>query len=69
MAPNEAYLAGDYPYPAAMTFPRITSSMWEGSKLIDLRAPSVAKEESSVALNLESLPKKEPIGVLLPATT
>jgi len=67
-APREAYLAGLCPKPDGQTMPKITSSTALGSSFIELNAAFIAIDPSSVALTLESLPMKEPMGVLLPAT-
>lgn len=67
-APREAYLAGLCPNPEGQTIPKITSSTYLGSSLIDDKAALIAIDPNSVALTLESLPIKEPIGVLFPAT-
>ena len=67
-APNEAYLAGLYPKPAAQTLPRMTSSTCSGEILAEAKAPLIAIEPNSVALIFDNLPKKVPMGVLFPAT-
>lgn len=67
-APKEAYRAGAYPTPAETTFPKITSSTWLGSKLMEDKAPFIAVDPSSVALIFDNFPKNVAIGVLFPAT-
>lgn len=67
-APRAAILAGCYPSPEATTLPRITSSTWLGSIPFEARAALIVSEESSVAFNPLSLPRKDPTGVLFAAT-
>lgn len=67
-APREACLAGFWPIPPDITFPMMTSSTLDGSRLIWDSAALMAKDPSSEPLILESPPRKVPIGVLLPAT-
>jgi hypothetical protein len=57
-----------YPNPAEQTFPSITSSTASFGILTLSNAPRIAIAPRSVALNLDSFPKKEPIGVLAPET-
>jgi len=49
-------------------FPRMTSSTCSGWRLMLLRAALIVREESSVALNLDSLPWIGAMGVRLAAT-
>jgi len=67
-APREACLAGACPKPEELTFPRMTSSTFSFGMPALSKAARMVMDESSVALNLESLPMKLPMGVLLPAT-
>lgn len=67
-APKEAYLPGDYPKPAAQTFPNKTSSTTSGEIYPAYKAPVMAADPNSVAFTLDNFPKKDPMGVLLPAT-
>ncbi len=64
----DACLAGACPKPAPSTLPRMTSSTYFGLRLIDSRAPLIAKPPNWVAEKFEIFPKKEPIAVLLAAT-
>ena len=63
-----ACLAGAWPIPAETTFPRTTSSTFEGGRWIDSRRALMQKPARSVAECLLSLPLKEPMGVRLPST-
>ena len=48
--------------------PNITSSTLVGSRLMEDKAPLIAIDPNSVALILDNLPLKVPMGVLFPAT-
>lgn len=64
----EACLAGAWPKPAEITFPKITSSTYFGLRLIDSRAPLMANPPSWGAVKFEIFPKNEPMAVLFAAT-
>ena len=67
-APMDAYLAPFYPYPAEHTLPRMTSFTSETFNFIEDKADCIAIDANSGPLNLDNFPRKDPMGVLLPAT-
>jgi hypothetical protein len=59
-----AWRAGLWPIPAEMTFPKMTSSTWEGLIPPRLTAPAMTGAASCGAVNAESAPMSLPLGVL-----